>query len=165
VHIVTARRLCEHDEVVMMMNEVQSRASGQVQSATPKVVSMIDEPGRSAGSSRSLRVPKETTMLKTISAALLAVSVLAAPAFAATSGKSAQAPVTKSAPIKTTGETTAKTTGKTSALNANAKMGHHSHHRSHKHHRNHKKMSALRMPSKSHAKVSFKHTAPAIKRG
>ena len=39
-------------------------------------------------------------MLKTISAALLAVSVLAAPAIAANAAKTAQAPVTKSVTVK-----------------------------------------------------------------
>ena len=38
-------------------------------------------------------------MLKTISAAVLAVSVLAAPAFAANTDKTAQAPATKSATV------------------------------------------------------------------
>ena len=52
-------------------------------------------------------------MLKTISAALLAVSVLAAPALAAGTGKTTQAPVTKAAQVKP------------SVLNANAKMGRH----------------------------------------
>ena len=39
-------------------------------------------------------------MLKTISAALLAVSVLAAPALAAGQGKTTQAPVTKAVQVK-----------------------------------------------------------------
>ena len=90
-------------------------------------------------------------MFKTISAALLAVSVLAAPALAATSGKTNEAPVTKQAPIKT------------GVLNANAKMGghHKSHVKHHRHHRSHKKMSA----HKTHTKVSFKQAKPATKRG
>ena len=60
-------------------------------------------------------------MLKTISAALLAVSVLAAPAIAANAAKTTQAPVTKSATV---------TPVKKNPLNANAKMGghHHVHH-------------------------------------
>jgi len=57
-------------------------------------------------------------MLKTISAALLAVSVLAVPAMAAT--RTVKAPVTKSIQVKP------------SVLNANARMGHH-HHRHHGH--------------------------------
>jgi len=75
-------------------------------------------------------------MLKTISAALLAVSVLAAPAFGATSGQ-------------------------TAPVAAQASMGRHhvSHHR---HHRHHNKMGAL---SKHHiSKVAIKHAA-AVKRG
>lgn len=86
-------------------------------------------------------------MLKTISAALVAVSVLAAPAFAATSGQTA--PVVKAAATRT------------GVLNAKASMGRHrvSHHR---HHRHHNKMGAL---SKRHiSKVAIKHAA-AVKRG
>ena len=73
-------------------------------------------------------------MLKTISAALLAVSVLAAPALAAGTDKTAQAPVTKSAPVKQ------------SAVNANAKMGRH-HVRHASHHRFHKKMATHKAAS------------------
>jgi hypothetical protein len=64
-------------------------------------------------------------MMKTISAALLAVSVLAAPAMAGTVKKATHAaPVLKSAQMKP------------SVLNANAKMGRH-HHRHGHHHRHH----------------------------
>jgi hypothetical protein len=155
----------EHDEVVMMMNEVRHRASGRVQCVTHKVISMIDEPGQSAGTLQ-IPYPEEMTMLKTISAALLAVSVLAAPAFAATAGKTAQAPVTKSAQLKTDTKTTAKTTVKSGALNANAKMDRHhsSHHRYHRNH-HHKKMSALKTQPKTHTKISSKHAVSTIKRG
>ena len=88
-------------------------------------------------------------MLKTISAALLAVSVLAAPAFAA-SGKTAPA-------IK-------PSVAKTSLLNANAMMGKHHHRHHHKyagntHHRTHK-VGAI----KSHPKVGFKRSAPVSTR-
>jgi hypothetical protein len=95
-------------------------------------------------------------MLKTISAALLVVSVIAAPAMAASSDKTAQAPAAKTAqaPVAKTG------TVKPSALNANAKMGHHKHFR---HHRSHKHMSALKSPKVS--KVTVKHPGPATKRG
>jgi hypothetical protein len=86
-------------------------------------------------------------MLKTISAALLAVSVLAAPAMAAGSNKTAPAPVIKAVQVKT------------SVLNANARMGRH-HHR---HHRFHKHMGALR--THQFAKVTIKHVTPATKRG
>jgi hypothetical protein len=94
-------------------------------------------------------------MLKTISAALLAVSVLAAPAFAAATGQSA--PVVKTGAAKAG----VKASVKTGVLNAQAKMGRHhvSHHR---HHRHHGKMGAL---SKHHgSKVAIKHAA-AVKRG
>jgi hypothetical protein len=101
-------------------------------------------------------------MLKSISAALLAVSVLAAPALAA-SGKTNETPVTKQAPVTTN----AKAGLKTNVLNANAKMGgHHSRHHAkhHRHHRHHKKMGALKT-HKTHTKVSYRHTKPATKRG
>ena len=68
-------------------------------------------------------------MFKTISAALLAVSVLAAPALAAPAQpyKATQAPVIKSAPFSA------------KVLNANAHWGrHHRHHRHHFHHRHHR---------------------------
>ena len=100
-------------------------------------------------------------MLKTISAALLAVSVLAAPALAAAPGKTAQAPVVKTEKAKT------------GVLNANAKMGHH--HRKHvRHHRSHKHIGALKIQKFSKAsmhkkhqlsKATIKHVAPATKRG
>ena len=89
-------------------------------------------------------------MLKTISAALLAVSVLAAPAMAAGTGKAAQAPVIKAVQVKT------------GVLNANARMGRH-HHRHFGHHRFHKRMGALKV--QHFTKVTIKHAAPAIKRG
>jgi hypothetical protein len=61
-------------------------------------------------------------MLKTISAALLAVSVLAAPAMAAGTGKT-QAPAIKAGQVKA------------SVLNANARMDRHHHHYRHfRHH-------------------------------
>jgi hypothetical protein len=118
-------------------------------------------------------------MLKSISAALLAVSVLAAPAFAASEAKTAPAPVTKSAqaPVaKTTATTTTATTtdkttpvikaeqvkAKPAVLNANAGMGRH-HVRHAGHHRFHKHVGAGK--THSFSKVSSKHITPAIKRG
>jgi hypothetical protein len=88
-------------------------------------------------------------MLKTISAALLAVSVLAAPAFAADAGKTSPAPAIKTVHVKP------------SVLNANAKMG--DHHKHFRHHRFHNRMGAL----KTHrfSKVAIKHVTPAAKRG
>lgn len=90
-------------------------------------------------------------MLKTISAALLAVSVLAAPALAAGQGKTAHAPVIKAEQVKQV---------KPSVLNANAKMGRH--HRHVRHHRFHKHMGALK--THQFSKVAIKHVVPA-KRG
>jgi hypothetical protein len=88
-------------------------------------------------------------MLKTISAALLAVSVLAAPAIAASTAKSTQAPVAKSA--------TATTQVKKNPLNANAKMGRH-HVRHYKHHRSHKVVGKFHKSLKVSAKP-VKHPA------
>ena len=91
-------------------------------------------------------------MLKTISAALLAVSVLAAPAMAAGTDKTAPAPVIKSEQVKP------------SVLNANAKMGrHHVKHRHHRHHRFHKRIGALK--THSSAKLAIKHVTHPAKRG
>jgi hypothetical protein len=113
---------------------------------------MIDGPGHPTGHP-VIPLEEETTMLKTISAALLAVSVLAAPAMAASSGKTAQAPVIKAEQVKQV---------KPSVLNANAKMGRH-HVRHLRHHRFHKRIGALK--AHQFSKVTIKHVAPATKRG
>ena len=91
-------------------------------------------------------------MLKTISAALVAVSLIAAPALAGTTGKTAQAPVNKTAQAPA-----AKAEqGKTKMLNANARMDRH-----HKHHRHDKHIGL----HKTHAKhIAVKHVTPAAKR-
>jgi len=88
-------------------------------------------------------------MLKTISAALIAVSVLAAPVLAATPASTTRAPVIKTEQMKP------------GVLNANAKMGRH--HRHFRHHRFHKRIGALK--THQFAKVSAKHIVPAAKRG
>jgi hypothetical protein len=104
-------------------------------------------------------------MLKTISAALLAVSFIAAPVLAADSAKPVQAPAAKTvqAPAAKTAEIKTaeiKPAPKPSVMNANAKMGrHHANH--HRHHRHHKKMGVLN----THSKIGFKQAAPATKRG
>ena len=101
-------------------------------------------------------------MLKTISAALLAVSVLAAPALAATPDKTVTAPAAKTAAAPAAKTTTAPVIKadqtKSKALNANARMGH----KHIRHHGHHKHMSVV----KPHAtpKLAVKHIAPA-KRG
>ena len=88
-------------------------------------------------------------MIKTISAALLAVSVLAAPALAAT-GKSDEVRTIKATPAKA------------SVLNANAKMDrHHSKHYGHTSHRHHKKMAVTKVAPK----VGFKAPTHTTKRG
>ena len=112
---------------------------------------MIDGPGHPTG---HLVIPlkEETTMLKTISAALLAVSVLAAPALAAGQSKTTQAPVIKAGQAKQV---------KPNLLNANARMGHH--HEHFRHHRFHRHMGALKPHQVS--KVAIKHAGHATKRG
>ena len=105
-------------------------------------------------------------MFKTISAALLAVSVFAAPALAASPDKTAQPPVNKTvqAPVnKTTPAPVIKADqAKSKVLNANARMGRH-HHEHYRHHRHHGHMGAL----KTHAtpKLAIKHVTPSAKRG
>ena len=152
----------EHDEDVTEMNEVRRCASGRVQRAASKLASMIDGPGHSTG---QLVIPRkeETTMLKTISAALLAVSVLAAPALAATPDKTAQAPVNKTAQVKPVDKTAQAKPVKPSVLNANAHMGRHHHARHARHHGFHKHMGAIK--THHYSKVSTKHTGSATKRG
>ena len=119
-------------------------------------------------------------MLKTISAALLAVSVLAAPALAASSGKTSDAPAVKTtqapvikatqapvikatqAPADKAAQVKSKTAQiKPNVLNANARMGHH--HKHFRHHRHHHRMGALK--THQFSKVSSKHIATAAKRG
>ncbi|MGY3489446.1 hypothetical protein ACVW1C_007329 [Bradyrhizobium sp. USDA 4011] len=103
-------------------------------------------------------------MLKTISAALLAMSVIAAPALAAEAATPAPAtttaPATKAAPVIKSEQLPSK------VRNANAKM-HHKHYRHHRHH-NHMGMLKAKAPKHAtkhvHAKVATKHVAPA-KRG
>ena len=78
-------------------------------------------------------------MLKTISAALLAVSVLAAPAMAAGIDKTAPAPVKDSVRAKTAHAPVIKAVQvKKTVLNANARMDrHHIHHHFHRHFHKH----------------------------
>jgi hypothetical protein len=117
-------------------------------------------------------------MLKTISAALLAISVIAAPALAAETGKVATpAPVTTTAPATKTAIKTAPVIKSeqlpAKVLNANAKMGRH-HHKHFRHHRHHKHLGLLKVKSPKHAslhaskrvsaKIAIKHVAP-VKRG
>ena len=101
-------------------------------------------------------------MFKTISAAIVAVSVLAAPAFAGAPGKATQntaikAPVTKSVQAPVIKADTAKS----KFLNANARMGHHRKH--FRHHRHHKHMGVLK--TEAAPKLAVKHVTPAPKRG
>jgi hypothetical protein len=116
---------------------------------------MISEPGHPTGDKRSLE--EETIMLKTISAALLAVSVLAAPALAGAPGKITQVPATRTtqAPLIKAHRMPSK------VLNANASMGYH-----HKHYRHHHHYKHIGM-HKTHAtpKFAIKHIPSTAKRG
>ena len=98
-------------------------------------------------------------MLKTISAALVAVSVLAAPALAGAPGKTAQAPANKTVQATVNKATPAPVVkaeqGKSKLLNANARMD--------RHHRHHKHIGVLKMHAKPH--VAIKHVTSAAKRG
>ncbi len=129
------------------MNEPCWRASGQVQRAASSILAMIERPGQPAGH-LAVTIHQETSMFKTISAALLAVCVIAAPALAADRAGAA-APVSKTAQINPM------------VRNANAKMAHHRRH--FHHHRHHKPMAGL--GTHRVAKLSTKHLAPVTKRG
>lgn len=89
-------------------------------------------------------------MFKTISAALIAVSVLAAPAIAATSAGTTQAPATKSANLNKPAQV------------KKTKIGHRHHVPHYAHHRSHKKMTGKVHKS---PKVAAKHVTHPAKRG
>jgi hypothetical protein len=99
-------------------------------------------------------------MLKTISAALLAVSVLAAPALAGQSAKQTTNHVTGTAPV-IKAEHVKQT--KPNALNANARMGRHHVRHARYHRAHHKHFGALK--THKFSKVSIKHLTPAARRG
>jgi hypothetical protein len=143
------------------MNGVREFASGGVQRAATNFDCMIASPAIRPEMPAD-PMEEETTMLKTISAALVAVSVLAAPALAGAPGKTAQAPANKTvqAPVnKTTPAPVIKAEGKSKALNANARMG--GDHKHYRHHRHHKHIGL----HKTHAKhIAVKHVTPAAKR-
>jgi|tagenome__1003787_1003787.scaffolds.fasta_scaffold20335506_2 hypothetical protein len=87
-------------------------------------------------------------MLKTVSAALLAVSVIAAPAMAAASAKTAPAPIAKTTAKTTQASGVKPVKAKRTVLNTDARVGRH-HHHSHKH------MGAYK--AHQFSKVSVKH--------
>jgi hypothetical protein len=106
---------------------------------------MINRSGHPTG---DLVIPKEETiMLKTISAALLMFSVVAAPALAASQSTKAQAPVIKTEQVKK---------AKASSLNANAKMG--------RHHAKHARHHSKKLKVHKAAKATVKHAAQTSKR-
>jgi hypothetical protein len=109
----------EDDEDVIEMNAVHRRASAWVQRVAASFKAVIDESGHPTGHSR---YQEGHDMLKTISAALLAASVLvAAPAMAHGPGRTAHAPQTGVVHVNP------------GVLDANAWMGRH-HHRPQYHH-------------------------------
>jgi hypothetical protein len=101
---------------------------------------MIDEPGHPTGTF-VISVERGHPMLKTISAALLAVSVLAAPAMAGTAKISHTSKIAHTSTHASTRVAVAKSGHiKASVLNAHAYMGRHHHHYRHfRHHRFHKR--------------------------
>ena len=105
------------------MNEVRERASDLVQRAAIRFKAMIDGPGQPTG---HLAISGgDTTMLKTISAALLAASVLvAAPAMAHSPGRTAHGPSVGIVHVNP-------------VFNANARMGRHHYRYHHRHHHKH----------------------------
>jgi hypothetical protein len=117
-------RHIRHDEVVIDMNEVRERASDLVQRAAIRFKAMIDGPGQPTG--RLAISGGDTTMLKIISAALLAASVLvAAPAMAHSPGRTAHGPGIGTVYVHP------------GVFGANARMGRHHYRYHHRHHRKH----------------------------
>jgi hypothetical protein len=103
-------------------------------------------------------------MIKTISAALLAVSMLAAPAFAAgvaktDIAKTGAAPIATPAKASVKADLDAKPVLKSNPLNARAHLVRHPHRHVRHHHRFHK--HSLHDVSK----LSIKHVAPSHRRG
>ena len=102
-------------------------------------------------------------MLRTISAALLADSVIVAPALAETAAKTTPAPVgkTNQAPVNKTAQAPVikADQSKSKVMNANAKMGYHKHYR---HHRHHKHMGAYKVHAKGKVAVKPAHSAAKL---
>lgn len=107
-------------------------------------------------------------MLKKFSVALIAASLLAAPAMAAGPVKDVtKNPVTTAAPnVKPVASIDGKLQAKPSVLNANAKMVRHHHRHARPLHHFHKKMGALGFHKHIASRTtSFKSTVAHIKRG
>ena len=98
-------------------------------------------------------------MLKKISAALIAVSMLAAPAMAASTASTETAPITKSVtPVAKPHVKKVRT--------ASAKIGRHHHRHYSQLHRSHKKVSASKINKTSKvSKVTIKRPGPTTKHG
>ena len=101
-------------------------------------------------------------MLKKISAALIAVSMLAAPAMAASTASTETAPITKSV-------TPAAKPQVKKARTASAKIGRHHHRHYSQLHRSHKKVSAFKINKTGKvskvSKATVKQPGPTTKHG
>jgi hypothetical protein len=105
---------------------------------------------------------KEPTMLKTISAAVLAATMIAAPALAANSGNKAQG--TANTTTQTQSQNTATAPKQTNAQATPAKSNNlNAHARMTRHHYRHKKISLHKSHGNVASKVSGKQAAPATK--
>ena len=130
------------------MNEIRNFISGEVQCAK----AMTRQVER--GDRQTLKF-KETTMLKTISAALLAVSMIAAPALAA-GADTTKTPANRTMQTQPGAKMTATTpTTGSSKLNSKAKMI--------RHHRHDQKISSARSHAKIGSKVGSKKVTPPSK--
>jgi hypothetical protein len=115
-------RAGQHDREFMQMNVTPIRTSGWVQ----YVGLMVSDMTNGKGISRTVDLEQEDTMLKQISAALLAASLLTAPALAAESKSTSTTPATTAATVKASDNTAAKTSNKSvsakpaDAMNAKA---------------------------------------------
>jgi hypothetical protein len=139
--------MAEHGRIVIEMNKAHRDVSGRVQWGTPTLALMIDQSGK-AGTCDPEH--KETTMLKTISAALIATSLIAAPALAAnsgaTTGTATQAQSQPTADAATPASKAKVTSTKSKKLHTSGKMSH----------RQTKKISLHKSHAKSHARLASK---------
>jgi hypothetical protein len=106
-------------------------------------------------------------MIKTLSAALLAVSMLAAPAFAGAArtdaAKTGVAPIAAPAKVNAKADLGVKPALTSNPLDAKAHMLRRHHRHVRHHHRFHKQVGTHRLHHA--AKVSIKHIAPSARRG
>jgi hypothetical protein len=175
----------------IQMNASRCDASEWVQCRTSSLLQMIESPGPSGPLFQILT--KETTMLKKMSVALLAASILAAPALAAGSAKTtgiANPTQTASTPANSGAAKTAVVKSTSGSRHLRKVARHHRVNHRHVAHRHHNKVSTMHASAKSHAhaktrlglhktghkvgfnkvrktgtKLSFKRATPATHRG